>query len=172
MILRNTWIQIRRIHTRVLEAFMCWIWVLKLNTQRVTILPGYTATSINNISFGNDVLISHQVFMQGVGGLSFGNKIMVGPRVSFITAGHDLLTRESNFRGITVDDGVWIGANAVILPGVIIGKGAIVAAGAVVTRDVSPGVIVGGVPARLISKLTGSIEEISYFNRTSWLNQF
>lgn len=172
MTLRNIWIQIRRIHTRILESFKCWIWVLRLNNQRVTILPGYTATSINKISFGNDVLISHQVFMQGVGGLTFGNKIMVGPRVSFITAGHDLLTRESNSRGITIDDGVWIGANAVILPGVIIGKGSIVAAGAVVTRDVSPGVIVGGVPARLISTLNGSIEEISYFKKTSWLSQF
>ena len=48
---------------------------------------------------------------------------------------------------------VWIGANATVLPGVTIGDGAIVAAGAVVAKDVLPGVIVGGVPAKILKKV-------------------
>ena len=51
-------------------------------------------------------------------------------------------------RPVRIDDDVWIGAGAVILPGVTIGRHSVVAAGAVVTRDVAPGTVVGGVPAR------------------------
>ena len=54
---------------------------------------------------------------------------------------------------ITIEDNVWIGANAVILPGVRIGQGAVIGAGAVVTKDVHPATIVGGVPAKLIRKI-------------------
>lgn len=54
-------------------------------------------------------------------------------------------------RPVTIDDDVWIGANAVVLPGVHIGRHAVVAAGAVVTHDVAPCTVVGGVPARVLS---------------------
>ena len=52
----------------------------------------------------------------------------------------------------TIGDGVWIGARAIILPGVTIGEGAVVAAGAVVTKDVDPWAVVGGNPAKFIKK--------------------
>jgi acetyltransferase-like isoleucine patch superfamily enzyme len=54
---------------------------------------------------------------------------------------------------VTIEDDVWIGANAVILPGVTIGRHAVVAAGAVVTTDVLENTVVGGVPARIIKKI-------------------
>lgn len=172
MKLRALWVVFRRLQSRAVEAIGCRIWETRLNSQRVTLLPGYTATSIKNIRFGSDVLLSHQAFLQGAGGLSFGSRIMVGPRASFITAGHDLVTREATCAPISIEDGVWVGANATILPGVTVGKGAIVAAGAVVTRDVPPNVVVGGVPARVISEALGSIDDISYFENLAWRNQF
>ena len=54
---------------------------------------------------------------------------------------------------IIIDDGCWIGANATIIGGVTIGEGAVVAAGAVVTKDVEPYTMVGGVPAKIIKEL-------------------
>jgi acetyltransferase-like isoleucine patch superfamily enzyme len=52
-----------------------------------------------------------------------------------------------------VEDGVWIGTNVTLLPGVTVGRGTMVAAGAVVTEDVPPNVVVAGVPARVVKRL-------------------
>jgi acetyltransferase-like isoleucine patch superfamily enzyme len=88
---------------------------------------------------------------------------MVGSRVSFETSTHDLVidafhdrtnkTRQKFHKDIIVQDGVWIGAGAIILCGVTIGEQSIVAAGSVVTKDVEAGVLVGGVPAKTIRRL-------------------
>ena len=71
------------------------------------------------------------------------------PNQSFVDQG---ITAE----GIVIEDDVWIGAGAIITDGVRIGKGAVIAAGAVVTHDVPPHVVVGGVPARRIKEIDGS----------------
>ena len=91
-------------------------------------------------------------------GENFGDNVMVGPRASFYTAGHPIdptiRTAELEFgTPIIVEDNVWIGGSATILPGVTIGKNAIVAAGAVVTKDVPANTIVGGNPAKVIRKI-------------------
>lgn len=169
---RDLWVALRRRQSQVVDRIRSGVWRIGLNRQRVTILPGYTATSIDKIRFGHDVLLSHQVFLQGAGGLIFGSKIMVGPRVSFITAGHDLATRQATAGPIVVEDGVWIGAGAMILANVTLGAGAVVAAGAVVTRDVAAGTVVGGVPACVLSNPALDPADITYFESPSWRNQF
>ena len=89
--------------------------------------------------------------------ITIGAHTLVGPNVTIITANHGFAAREEHIadqpqreRDVRIGEDVWIGANAVILPGVTIGDGAVVAAGAVVREDVSPFTIVGGVPARAI----------------------
>lgn len=57
------------------------------------------------------------------------------------------------FEQVIINDDVWIGAGAIIVPGVTIGKGSVIAAGAVVTKDVAPYTLVGGVPAKEIKKI-------------------
>lgn len=99
------------------------------------------------------------------GFISIGRNVMVGPKTSFFGENHvfdaiDLPIREQGVEWgpITVEDNVWIGGHAVIMPGVRIGTGAIIASGAVVTRDVPPYAIVGGVPAKTIKMRPGYTE--------------
>jgi maltose O-acetyltransferase len=83
---------------------------------------------------------------------------MMGPGVQIYTAAHDLLA-EPRIRGIevakpiTIEDNVWIGGSAVLLPGVTVGLNAVVGAGAVVTKDVPPNAVVVGNPARVIREI-------------------
>lgn len=89
--------------------------------------------------------------------VSIGDETLVGPGVQFLThdAGTWVFRKEHPLSGrfgrITVGDRVFIGARAILLPGVSIGDGSVVGAGAVVTKDVAAGVVVAGVPARVVS---------------------
>lgn len=90
--------------------------------------------------------------------IDLGDDVAVGQQVLFVTQSHELATPSRRAGALTtapirVEDGCWIGARAVILPGVTVGHGSIVAAGAVVAGDVLPDTMVGGVPARLIRSL-------------------
>ena len=84
-----------------------------------------------------------------------GEHVMIGPAVQIYTAAHHLQA-ESRIQGwevakrIVIEDNVWIGGGAILLPGVSIGRNAVVGAGAVVTRDVPANAVVAGNPARVI----------------------
>ena len=91
------------------------------------------------------------------GPLSIGNDVMMGPNVMIFTQNHrnDDLTipmrlQTAPKQKVTIGDDVWIGAGAIILPGVTIGNGVIVGAGAIVTKDVPDYAVVGGNPARVL----------------------
>jgi acetyltransferase-like isoleucine patch superfamily enzyme len=83
------------------------------------------------------------------GGLDIGDNVSVSPEVAILTASH--VVNDPDFRvevrRVTIENHVWIGTRALILPGVTLGRGCVVAAGSVVTRDVQPLTIVAGVPA-------------------------
>ncbi len=79
---------------------------------------------------------------------------MIGPEVALLTANHDFADHWVLLCGkIHIKRNAWIGARAVILPGVTVGENAVVAAGAVVTKDVQANTVVGGNPARVIRRL-------------------
>lgn len=90
--------------------------------------------------------------------ITLGDHVGVGHHVVLVTSNHDATWQgrrcgDSRFAPIVLEDGCWIGAGAMILPGVTVGRGSVVAAGAVVTADVPPNTLVGGVPARVIKSL-------------------
>ena len=81
-----------------------------------------------------------------------GDRCVFAPNVKLLAAGHDycFLDLPDTFGQIRIGDDVWIGADSVVLQGVAIGEGAVVGAGSVVTKDVSPWMVVAGNPARPI----------------------
>lgn len=92
----------------------------------------------------------------GSGGIEIGDGVLIGHNVVLATINHDLLpqnNRKNHYAPIKIGNHVWIGSNATVLSGVTIGEWAVVAAGAVVTKDVPPYTVVGGVPAKIIKKV-------------------
>jgi acetyltransferase-like isoleucine patch superfamily enzyme len=116
----------------------------------------------SGIWIGRDSLVGEYNVIRGQGGVRIGNHVYTSPLVQIIAVNHvfDDPTRPFVEQGITaqgvvIEDNVWIGSGAVITDGVRVGKGAVVAAGAVVTHDVPPHTVVGGVPAHVIREING-----------------
>lgn len=112
--------------------------------------------SPEKLSVGDDVYIGFSSYL-GNGTINIGSEVLLGNHVSITPSNH--LPKGGSFRfggfddrGITISDGVWIGAHACLLAGVTIGAGSLIAAGAVVTHSVSERVVVAGVPAKIIKK--------------------
>ena len=119
---------------------------------------------VKNLILGSDVSIGERAtIMCARAKVKIGDHVMFGPNVTIITGGHrtDLVgrymttvtnaeKRPEDDRDIIFEGDNWIGANATILRGVTVGRGAIIAAGAVVTKDVTPYSVWGGVPARCL----------------------
>lgn len=106
-----------------------------------------------NITLGKNVFINACCCFQDQGGIIVGDGAYIGHRVTLATLNHGFLPedRDTNYPApIRLGKNVWIGAGATVLQGVSIGDNAVVAAGAVVTKDVAPDTVVGGVPARFI----------------------
>lgn len=122
----------------------------------------YGVYSYSTISVGSDVFIGAGAFMSASESfIKIGNKVMFGPNVTLIGGDHNSKVvgtfmydvKEKGVNDdlpISIEDEAWIGACSTILKGVTVGRGSIVAAGALVTRDVEPYSIVGGVPAKKI----------------------
>lgn len=111
------------------------------------------------ITIGDNLGLNSNVFIgASEGQISIGNNVLIGPNVVIRAADHGLssetlICKQAHVSGvIIIEDDVWIGSNAVILKDVKLGKGSVIAAGAVVTKNVEPYSIVGGVPARKISE--------------------
>ena len=117
--------------------------------------PFYTDFG-KNITIGKGVFINSGCQFQDQGGITIDDYALIGPKTVIATLNHGFLPQERaalDPKPVRIGKRVWIGANVTILPGVSIGQNAIVGAGAVVTKDVAPNTIVGGVPAKKIGEI-------------------
>ena len=109
-----------------------------------------------HIRLGKNTYINVNCNFIDDGMITIGENVLFGPAVTIATVGHPLkpTMREYMYTDpVTIGNNVWIGAGAVILPGVTLHRGAVVAAGAVVKEDVPADTVVGGIPAKVIKKV-------------------
>ena len=107
------------------------------------------------LSIGDFSNVGWFTLLDARGGICIGNNVSIASYAKLVTGSHDIQSPhfEAVFKPIIIEDYVWICTGAIILQGVTIGKGAVVAAGAVVTKDVAPNTVVGGVPAKFIKDI-------------------
>jgi maltose O-acetyltransferase len=120
--------------------------------------PPFFCTYGRNIYLGANSYLNFSCTILDNAPVRIGAGVMIGPNAQFYTAAHPLqpeprLQGWETAKAITVEDGVWIGGGAIILPGVTIGHYAVVGAGAVVTKNVQPYAVVGGNPAKFIKEI-------------------
>jgi len=122
--------------------------------SRVTIYPPFFTDHGLRLELAERVFINQNCTFLDYAGISLAERVMVAPRVTFITVGHPVDTDDRRVwltgGPITVEENVWIGAGATILPGVTIGRDAVIAAGAVVADDVPARTLVAGPKADVL----------------------
>jgi acetyltransferase-like isoleucine patch superfamily enzyme len=123
----------------------------------LSILPPFYCDHGLGASFGERVFINQGCFFLDFGGITIGDRVLIGPRVTLSTAGHPVEVDERydyiTHAPIVIEDDVWIGAAATITPGVTIGRGSVIGAGAVVAKDVPPLSVVTATSAVLRKRL-------------------
>jgi acetyltransferase-like isoleucine patch superfamily enzyme len=147
----------------------------KLLRTRNTVMAHGTMFSLQNLHVGSYCYIGPGAYWNAIGQITIEDGVIIGPRSMMWTENHNHRDNESVPYGgpnilkpIVVEEGVWIGADVKICPGVTIGRGAIVALGSVVVRDVAPFALVGGNPARLIRSRDNRERVEGLIARKSW----
>lgn len=119
-----------------------------------TIHMGVSFYDPKNVVIGHDTIIGEKSVLDGRDKLTIGDHVAIASEVMIYNSQHDI--HDPFFSAVTkpvhIEDYVFIGPRVIILPGIRVGRGAIVAAGAVVTHDVPPFTVVGGVPAKVIGE--------------------
>lgn len=160
---RATWFRMRgaTLDRKVNIGRNCVIWQpwtfsagTRLDMEESVFIKTVAKTSV--VSLGDFVFIGKGVEFDVQESLHIGSHVLIAPGVFITDHNHRVSARlrinqqDCIAKSVRIEDDVWIGANAVVLPGVTLGKGSVIAAGSVVTRDVMPMTIVAGAPAKLI----------------------
>lgn len=142
----------------ILRAFACTIFFKKINgfpwvQARVTIIHS------ERIVAGSHLGINSGTYINAIGGIEFGNNVLIGSNVTISSGEHSIegvsptiFSRATIPRKISIQDDVWIGAGAVIMPGITLAKGSVIGANAVVTKDTEEYSVYVGVPAKKLRK--------------------
>lgn len=121
------------------------------------LFPPFTADFGRNIHLDENVFINSGCRFQDQGGIWIGRGALIGHNVIITTLNHDFdpgNRQTMHPKPVVLGENVWIGAGAVVVPGITVGDGAVIGAGSVVTRDVEANTIVAGSPARFIRRVT------------------
>jgi len=136
-----------------------------INFSKVKIKKGsflqdhvYLRAGMNgSILIGNNVAINSFARLFGHGGITVGDNAQIGPGATLTTTTHDFdKDMETTFQPITIGEWAWIGANAIILSGVTIGKHVVIGAGSVVTKDIPDYSVAVGSPAKVIKQIANN----------------
>ncbi len=132
--------------------------------------PFYANWGGANVHIGNSVYANFNLTLVDDGHIFIGDKTMIGPNVTIATAGHPILPelREKGLQfnvDVHIGRNVWIGAGAVIVPGVTIGDNSVIGAGSVVTKDIPANVVAVGNPCRVMREINEHDKEFYYKDR-------
>lgn len=158
------WIPIHIIRTAMMR-----LWGAKVHPS-ATVLHGAVVREARSLRIGARSNIGYGAVLDARGGLVIGSDVSLATGVSFYPGKHlwDDPDFAFEFAEIQVGDRVWIGPRAIILTGVTVGEGAVVTAGAVVTKDVPPWTVVGGVPAKHIAHRQPKTYTLQTARRKMW----
>ena len=142
---------------RSIWLFNIWKVRLKFLGVGTYIYPSVVIHNPQMVSIGKNCSVAEFVHMWGGGGIDIFDNVLIASHVVIASITHDtnaLIYSQSNVKKkVIINRNVWIGAGAIILPGVEIGEGAIIGAGCVVTKDVDAFTVNAGVPSRKIKKI-------------------
>jgi len=132
----------------------------KKSGRNIIVSPRVHFEVPEKIEIGNNCSFNRDCWISGGGGLIIHDDVIVGPRVIIHSANHNydnatipIRLQGHNFKAVKIKENVWIGAGAIILPGVTINENCIIGAGSVVTKDVPPNSLAAGCPAKVIKKI-------------------
>ena len=126
----------------------------------VYLMPSFRCDFGFNIHFKGFALVNYNCVFLDTSPIRIGRSVLIGPGVVLACAGHPIHPEQrcssalETSEPITIEDGVWIGANSTVCGGVTIGEGSVIGAGSVVTSDIPKGVIAAGVPCNVLREIT------------------
>ena len=137
--------------------------------------PLYANWGGSHVHFGSNIYANYNLTLVDDGHIYIGDWVQFGPNVTVATAGHPVLPelRKEKFyqfnKDVHIGEGAWIGAGAIIMPGVTIGKWSVIGAGSVVTKDIPDGVVAYGNPCRVAREISKRDRYYFYKNeRIDW----
>lgn len=135
--------------------------------QGASLLMGLRFTAAKGFSIQPGSVINQHCHLDTRGGITIGASVSISPEVMILTADHDIDSPEFSGRDrpVVVEDFVFIGSRALILPGVTLARGSVVAAGSVVTRSTEPYSVVGGAPAKHIRRREAELTYSLHYRR-------
>ena len=136
---------------RFIRTYLLKVTQVKIHNTAI-LYGGFHIRKPSQISIGSGTVIGHGVTLDGRNKIRIGNNVNFSSDVMIWTMQHDYNDTKFKTSGgpVIIEDYAWVSVRAIILPNVTIGEGAVVAAGAIVTKDVLPFTIVGGIPAKKI----------------------